>query len=309
MTQPRLAHQTEHGRMYSRSTNTPPTVPSITTVIAQQAVDLTGWSGYMAANHLASHPALLGAANDPGQLRSLVREAASAAEQYRNTAAERGDRVHFYCEQIALQAMGRDHRAREAREDLAQHGEHQFADRFDEWWSAYGVEPLAAEATVWNHDVGYAGTLDLIARIGGRVCLIDFKTRGTDRDGFVKALDEKVVMQLTAGMKAQEWLVDAEAGTWESFPFGANPLLLPVAIGQTEVRPMRARDDVLAHHWYKFCSLRRVWETTADATAAGRALLPIAPPPAGGTVAGERRRPSGATAVSALAGSGPGTGS
>ncbi|GGD00144.1 hypothetical protein GCM10011512_28730 [Tersicoccus solisilvae] len=300
-------------------------MPSITTVIGQQATDLTGWSGYMAANHLASHPGLLSAAGDPGQLRPLVREAASAAEQYRNTAAERGDRVHHYAEQVALRALGREHRAREAREDLAAHGEQQFADRFDEWWTAYQVEPIAAEATVWNQDVGYAGTLDLIARIGGRVCLIDFKTKGTDRDGFVKAMDEKVVMQLVAGMKAQEWLVDAEAGIWEPFPHGQSPLLLPVAIGQTEVRPMRARDDVLAHHWYKFCSLRRVWETTANATAAGRALLPIAPPPAGSpavrpeaagpaveaTAGGpeEPRRPAGATAVSALAGTASAAGS
>ncbi|OMH33134.1 cytochrome [Tersicoccus sp. Bi-70] len=301
-------------------------MPSITTVIGQQAMDLTGWSGYMAANHLASHPELRGASADPGQLRALVRESAAAAERYRDRAAERGDRVHYYAEQVALRHLDREHRVREAREDLAQHDEHPFADRFDEWWDAYAVEPLAAEVTVWNHEVGYAGTLDLVARIGGRVCLIDFKTKGTDRDGFVKALDDKVVMQLVAGMKAQEILVDPVAGTWEAFPYGANPLLLPVAIGQTEVRPMRARDDVLAHHWYKFCSLRRVWETSTDATAAGRALLPIAPPPASSAAtAGSgaqdaaassaitdaeagttHRTPSGSTAVSALAGSSSG---
>ena len=37
-------------------------------------------------------------------------------------------------------------------------------------------------------------------------------------------------------------------------------MLLAVAIGETEVRPLRANPEVLKHHWWKFCALRRVWE-------------------------------------------------
>ena len=40
-----------------------------------------------------------------------------------------------------------------------------FAGRFDDWWDSYKVVPLAAEVTIWNHQVGYAGTLDLVAEI------------------------------------------------------------------------------------------------------------------------------------------------
>ncbi|MBD4642865.1 cytochrome, partial [Xanthomonas citri pv. citri] len=79
---------------------------------------------------------------------------------------------------------------------------------------------------------GYAGTLDLVARIGGRLCLIDYKTKGTGRDGRVKALDPKVVMQLTAGLKAEESLVDPEAGTWEEWRHGQAEMLLGVALGE-----------------------------------------------------------------------------
>ncbi|MDQ6740833.1 MAG: cytochrome [Actinomycetota bacterium] len=278
MTQPALAHATEFGRMYARSLAEPPIMPSITTVISQQSGTLDGWFGYMAANSLAQHPALPGALTNPSQLRGMVNDASKAAERFRDAAAARGDRVHSYCEQVSLRALGRVHRMPEARAALAENGEEQFAARFDEWWDLYKVEPVAPEVTVWNHSVGYAGTLDLVARIGGRLCLIDYKTKGTDRNGGVKALDEKVVMQLVAGMKADEGLVDAGAGSWEPWSYGENPILLGVAIGETEVRALRANPEVLKYHWYKFAALRTVWKTAADARAAGAALLPISPP-------------------------------
>jgi hypothetical protein len=264
--------------MYSRSTSEAFSVPSITTVISQQAHSLDGWFSYMGANSLAQDPELPQLLGSPARIRQAVNKAARAAELYRDDAARRGDRVHGYCEQVALHALGRPHRLKEAREELASHGEEAFAARFDEWWDLFRVEPVAPEITVWNNSVGYAGTLDLVAKINGRICLIDYKTKGTTREGTVKSLDNKVVMQLVAGMKAEESLVDPVAGEWEAWKFGAEPLLLAVAIGETEVRAQRANPDVLKHYWWKFCALKRVWEMSADAVAAGSALLPVAPP-------------------------------
>ncbi|OFI39037.1 cytochrome [Arthrobacter sp. SW1] len=278
MTDPLLAHATDYGRMYARSTTEGFSVPSITTVIGQQAHSLDGWFGYMGANSLANDPDLPRLLGSPAGLRQAVNKAAKAAEVYRDDAAQRGDRVHNYCEQVALRALGREHRVEESRDILASHGEQAFAARFDEWWELYRVEPLAPEITVWNSSVGYAGTLDLVARINGRICLIDYKTKGTNRDGTVKALDDKVVMQLVAGMKAEESLVDPVAGQWEPWKYGEDPVLLAVAIGETEVRPQRANPEVLKHHWWKFCALKRVWDMSAEVSTAGPALLGIAPP-------------------------------
>lgn len=279
MTDPLLAHATEYGRMYARSTSEAFSVPSITTVIGQQAHTLDGWFSYMGANSLAQDPELPQLLGSPARVRQAVNKAARAAELYRDEAARRGDRVHSYCEQVALRALGRPHRMKETREDLIANGEEAFANRFDEWWELFRVEPLAPEITVWNNSVGYAGTLDLVARINGRVCLIDYKTKGTTREGTVKRLDNKVVMQLVAGMKAEESLVDPVAGEWEAWKYGVEPILLAVAIGETEVRAERANPEVLKHYWWKFCALKRVWEMSADSQAAGSALLPIAPPP------------------------------
>lgn len=279
MTAPALAHSTELGRMYARSLTDPPRVPSITTVISQQANSLDGWIGYMAANAVAQHPDLGSAVGNPRQLRTLVRDSSSAAEQFRDAAAMRGDRVHNYCEQVSLRALDREHHVAEARAALTEKGEENFALRFDTWWDEYKVQPLAPEITVWNETLGYAGTLDLVATIGGKLCIIDYKTKGTDRNGQVKSLDAKVVMQLVAGMKAEESIVDDAAGTWESWKYGQEPVLLGVAIGETEVQTLRANPAVLKQHWFKFASLRRVWQTSMEAADAGAPLLPISPPP------------------------------
>lgn len=281
MTQPSLAHSTEFGRMYSRSRGGVPEVPSITTVIGQEHKDLTGWAGHMATSELIRDGRLSAAVGSPSQLRGLAREATTAAERFRDAAAARGDRVHHYAEQIALRELGEAHTADQAREVLTSHGEVRYADRLDEWWELYGVRPLAAEVTVWNAAVGYAGTLDLIAEIGGRPCLIDFKTKGLTREGRAKPLNESVVMQLVAGLQAEEQLVDAEAGTWARWEYGreAEPVLIAVAVSEAETVAVQAAPERLPAHWQKFWALRQVWERCRSAVEAGPALRPITPPP------------------------------
>ena len=118
MTDPLLAHATEYGRMYARSTTEAFSVPSITTVIGQQPHGLDGWFGYMGASSLAKDPSLPEILGSPAKVRQAVNRAAKAAEAYRDDAAQRGDRVHNYCEQVALRALGRPHRMKETREAL-----------------------------------------------------------------------------------------------------------------------------------------------------------------------------------------------
>ncbi|WP_344879709.1 cytochrome [Zhihengliuella alba] len=281
MTTPALAQQTDLGRMYARTVGGPLEVPSITTVIGQAASDLTGWAGHMAASAAVRDPRLAGAVGSPGQLTAIARDASRAAAAHRDGAAARGDRVHHYCEQVALRQLGRDHRLEEARAALESHGEGAFAHRFDEWWALYGVEPIAPEITVWNHTVGYAGTLDLVARIGGRICLIDYKTKATTREGRAKPLDLKVVMQLVAGYKAEEMIVDPAGGAWEPWPYGGDevPLLLGVAVSEAEVVAQQAQPATLPTYWRKFWALRQAWEADRTLAGAGPALRPIAPPP------------------------------
>ena len=281
MTVPGLAAESPDGfgRMYRRSFSAEPTVPSITTVIAQQPLDLDGWRSYMAARHVADHPELRDALDSPTRIRQLVRTAVDASEEYARSAAQRGDRVHGFAEQLALRALGRPHTLEAAREALRENGEEAFGVNVERWWETFGVEPIAPELTVWNTSVGYAGTLDLVARINGRICLVDYKTKGTTRDGRVKPPDDKVAMQLVAGMKAEESLVDPAAGEWEPWRYGEDPLLIAVAVGETEFAAVRVNPEVRRFHWLTFCRLRRVWAARVEAASAGRTLLPLPPPP------------------------------
>lgn len=280
MTSPMLASATDYGRMYARQVGGELLVPSITTVISQQATDLAGWHGYMAAKAVLEDARASRPAHSQGMKYAIIRDAASASERYRDEAAARGDRVHNYAENIALRAMGAEHEVEASREILLQHGEQAYADRFDEWWEAWRPRPLVAEVTVWNETVGYAGTLDLVAEIAGRVCVIDYKTKGTDKRGRVKPLDNKVVMQLVAGVKAEESLVDAQHGQWEPWTYGTAPLLMGVALGQTQVVPQQANPNVLKSNWRKFCALKRVWDLNRELDAdAAEHLMPVVPPP------------------------------
>ncbi|MGQ3384422.1 PD-(D/E)XK nuclease family protein [Glutamicibacter sp. TV12E] len=278
MTSPKLATQTGSGRMYSRKVGGEAIVPSITTVIGMDNMDLSGWAGYMAAKSLSEDHRLAQALGDARQLRSLVRDSASAAEAYRDQAAARGDRVHNYAEARALQALGQEHDLAEARAALEANNELAYAQHFEAWWTDYNVEPLAAEVTVWNDSVGYAGTIDLVAKIGGRACIVDYKTKTSDRDGVVKRPDDKVIMQLAAACKAEEQIVDAESGEWEPWEFGTDTMLLAVALGDTGTRTFMAPAPALPDYWAKFYALRRNWEATHKISQARATLAEITPP-------------------------------
>ncbi len=280
MTSPRLATSTAHGRMYARVEGGELEVPSITTVIGQQATDLGGWHGYMAAKAALEDQRAYRASSSSGLKYAIIRDAAAASERYRDAAAARGDRVHNYAENVALRAMGQPHQVEEMRELLLSHGEQAYADRFDEWWELWKPKPLATEVTIWNSTVGYAGTLDLVAEIAGHTCVIDYKTKGTDRNGRVKPLDEKVVMQLVAGVKAEEYLVDPVAGDWEPWQHSNAPILMGIALGETQVVPQQANPAVLEKNWYKFCALKRVWDyNRALGEETEDSLMPVVPPP------------------------------
>lgn len=267
--------------MYARKIGGELEVPSITTVISQQAMDLGGWHGYMGAKAALEDHRSYRASSSSGLKFAIIRDAANASERFRDDAAARGDRVHNYAEHVGLRAMGKPHEVEEMRELLVSFGEQAYADRFDEWWEQFQPKPLATEVTIWNSTVGYAGTLDLVAEIAGRTCIIDYKTKGTDRKGRVKPLDHKVVMQLVAGVKAEEALVDAENGRWEPWLHAQTPILMGVALGETQVVAQQANPQVLERNWYKFCALKKVWDYNKQLGEDDcEALMPVVPPPA-----------------------------
>lgn len=51
-----------------------------------------------------------------------------------------------------------------------------FVDWYKDLCSKHAVEVVASEITVWNDEDGYAGTVDLVLRIDGKLWVIDLKT-------------------------------------------------------------------------------------------------------------------------------------
>lgn len=51
-----------------------------------------------------------------------------------------------------------------------------YMEAFEAWWKDFEPEPLASEYRMYHKLMGYAGTADLLCRIGGKLTLVDYKT-------------------------------------------------------------------------------------------------------------------------------------
>jgi ATP-dependent exoDNAse (exonuclease V) beta subunit len=70
--------------------------------------------------------------------------------------------------------------------------------RFADFWETYKPELVALEYYIHNDDLRYAGTIDLVCRINGKLWIIDFKTSN--------AIQETYFLQLASYKKAWDML-------------------------------------------------------------------------------------------------------
>ena len=114
-------------------------------------------------------------ARDPEYVLAAVAEALSgvkAADRARQQAATIGTAVHagieWHLRTQLEQDAGQPPRLPEAAIWAV--------ESWKDWARSVALEPLAIERVVYCGDCGYAGTLDLYARIQGRLTLLDWKT-------------------------------------------------------------------------------------------------------------------------------------
>ena len=67
---------------------------------------------------------------------------------------------------------------------------------FEDWAKAVNLEPLAVERIVYSASHGYAGTLDLLAKVEGVVTVVDFKT---GKAVYPEAFLQNVAYQMAVG--------------------------------------------------------------------------------------------------------------
>jgi hypothetical protein len=114
-------------------------------------------------------------ARDPEYVLTAVAEAVSgvkAADRVKQSAATIGTAVHAGIEWALRTQLGEDPGPEPSLPDAAAWA----VESWKDWAKHVALEPLAIEHTVYCEVCGYAGTLDLYARVAGRLTILDWKS-------------------------------------------------------------------------------------------------------------------------------------
>ena len=145
-------------------------------------------------------------ARDPEFVLAAVVEAVSglkAADRERQRAVTIGSAAHAGIEWHLRTALGEDAGVSPVLPEAAAWA----VESWKDWAKTVGLEPLAIERTVYCLGCGYAGTLDLYARVKGVLTVIDWKT---GRAIYPEALLQNVAYRHAAaqgGMPAEQGLI------------------------------------------------------------------------------------------------------
>lgn len=176
MTQPKHAQNTDNGRYY-RDPATGQQLPSITNVIdtAINKPMLVKWAAKVTAEHAVAYlPRWVKMARTDRD--GLVKELKAQVPYVKETAADLGSRIHA---RVEAEVLGEPHESDDEVEPYAR----QAIDWFESWGVDFATDIEAAEATVLNRDLGYAGTGDLWVWLGygpnRALWLVDYKTSAT----------------------------------------------------------------------------------------------------------------------------------
>ena len=158
-------------------------LPSVTTIIGKTLAKpaLVPWAARTAAEIALNDPTL------------SVQECASGIYRARDKAANRGSMVHSLVESIS----------KGAKIDIAGLPDEVrgYAQAFVDWFSMVKPKILLTEQVVYSLKYGYAGRLDFVADINGKIFLVDIKTG--------KTLYTEAFIQLSAYAEAIEEMGDS----------------------------------------------------------------------------------------------------
>ncbi len=239
-------------------------VPGVTSICNN--IDKSGL-GYGRAREsaktaLADLPTLVGWAID-GKEKAFLNHVSGAATRKWGDAAETGTEVHAIVEKYLLgEALG------------VLSPKHQgFMTQFEIFVKDWEVEPLdsggqpCVEVTVWNETIGYAGTADAFAMVGGEPICLDTKTGES-------GVWPETALQLAAYCNA-EFIIEAD-GTQRELPKTEGAAALHLRPDFYKVVPIRVDDEVfdvfrhLVHvaNWQRTVS-KSVLGAPAQAQASG----------------------------------------
>lgn len=212
--------------------------PSITNVIGCMSGDFSGWAKWMMKNYILEN------ISSGKPLYSILSDSMKANDKYTQLACDKGSEVHQAAEEHIL--TGRE-------DHNFQYGGDLYYISFLKFVKDFKPRFISVETTVYgktSDDLYYAGTIDFIAEINGKIYAGDWKTS--------KKLHQEVGIQLSAGIKAKKMIgEDGEALEDMIHIDGA------IGVHLTPHGYNVAKIEDLEECWETFESLRRVWNWKA----------------------------------------------
>jgi hypothetical protein len=141
-------------------------LPSVTTILDTVSAGLEWWEAKQAAEWIADNieEFLEMLSRDRKQ---AIAHAQGAAERYRNSRGDLGDVLHRVVEADLLGGSEPEGITKEYQS---------YVNQWRAFLAEHEVLPVMIEAGVVNYRVGYAGRVDLVAEIDGRMLILDTKT-------------------------------------------------------------------------------------------------------------------------------------
>lgn len=266
MAGPTHASSGSRGRLYQHPV-TAETAVSVTTILGDGIPKkaLVGWAAKEAASYAVDNiDELAELAQKGGEHRlEAIDRIKGSPWRRRDNKANMGTAVHDIAERMGLEGPGAI--------DVASYDPdlQGYVRSLVRWWEAWKPEVQMTEATVWSREWGYAGTLDLIAKIeipghGEVTALIDYKSS--------KGVYGETALQLIGYANADFVLLDD--GSEAEMPktdIGGVVHILPS--GQmAPFYPVQLTDEL----WSTFLYVREValWTREGQKHAIGKAAAP-----------------------------------
>jgi hypothetical protein len=252
MTAPKYANSTAQGRTYDDLPGAEGLhLPSVTTILGTLSKPaLVPWAANMTAECAMTERGLLDAMEREEGIDAALAYLRGASTRSRDAAADLGTRVHAACEMWPL--------GDEWDDDVRPH-----ADAFVKWMGDTKPEFLRQEMTVYSlGDLPYAGTLDMVVRIDGRIYVGDIKTGSAAKRAY-----PDTALQLYAYATASREVSD---GDWKVPDWTADGgFILGLTPKGYKVHFCRF-DDALADAWDATLRLHR-WRSNTKGVFSGEA--------------------------------------
>ena len=252
MTSPKLAKTTRSGRTYQHPT-TGAEYPSVTTVlgIVGKGEALKHWAANEVAKYAVKNIESWRNLDDAAAIDLLKREPL----RFLDRAASRGTDVHALAETYAKTGT-----MPQWADEISGYV-HALQRFFDE----HQPEPVLVEHTVFNTDIGYAGSFDMVCKLtafDGALTILDYKTS--------KAIYPDVAAQLAAYARANEYADDE--GNITPMPKIERAVAVRLAADGT----YQMIECDISEGWRYFQAVRKVYDIPTKPMLLGDVVTPLA---------------------------------